>query len=112
MDTIMTGLISLFKSMPHAKRAIISLSLERRRNPKSMPNIIDMGNTNTQNVGSNKMANLPSSENFIPTLSRSSKSGNRLPRTKSTLSAEKEKIKGRAISLKSILDNKDMGLHI
>jgi len=70
-----------------------------------------IGNTNDQNVGSSKMTNLPNSVNFIPVLSRGSKRGNRLASNKRTLSAQKENRKGRAISLKSILDNKNIGLH-
>jgi hypothetical protein len=71
---------------------------------------VAIGNTRAQNVGSIKMANLPNSVNFIPALSKVSKRGNRLPSNKRTLSAQKENRKGRAISLKSILDNIDIGL--
>jgi len=111
IETIITGIISFLRPAPHAKSASISLSLERRKNPRSTPNSVAIGSTNAQNVGSIKIANLPNSVNFIPALSRGSKRGNRLPSDKRTLSAQKENRKGRAISLKSILDNIDIGLH-
>jgi hypothetical protein len=107
---MITGIISFLRPAPHAKSASISLSLERRKNPRSIPNSVAIGSTNAQNVGSIKMANLLNSVNFIPALSRGSKRGNRLPSNKRTLSAQKENRKGRAISLKSILDNIDIGL--
>jgi hypothetical protein len=111
IEIAITGMMSFLMPAPHANSASISLSLERRRNPRSTPNNVAIGNTRAQNVGSTKIANLPNSAGFIPALSRVSKRGNRLPNNKRTLSAQKENRKGRAISLKSILDNIDMGLH-
>jgi len=72
---------------------------------------VAIGSTNAQNVGSSKMANLPNSTSLIPVLNRGSRRGNRLPSNKRTLSAQKENKKGRVISLKSILDNIDIGFH-
>jgi hypothetical protein len=111
IETAITGMISLLMPAPHANSASISLSLERRKNPISIPNNVAIGNTRAQNVGSTRITNLPSSAGFIAAVSRVSKRGNRLPSNKRMLSAQKENKKGKVISLKSILDNIDIGFH-
>jgi len=85
-------------STPVEKRAIISLSFERRKKASITPRSVAMDSAKRIRVGKSRIISFPSSKRVTPALKRGSRTGRSLPRSKRPHNAARESRKGCTIS--------------